>query len=532
MSAYANEPSRSRALTIDAGMNSAGVFDIDAYHAMDQRDNALIREEIINGVGSSKFVYQFSLGGKMTTGISVIGARHLAAHYGGLKHKLISSVTKTGSLFKFTTYPQAGVPMHVSAQIIRELADEDDFYEVLIEIDDIKRGNTIQVRARETATEQKRDGTTFSRPHYDKIADAKALRNGYLSLIPQDVQIVWKAKMLELNKDEITDSILEEKRGAIRRFAASKSIGIERRNLEALTFDQLSGLGAAARAGGVEEFRKAADVLNVLTRRNVVEQTNLPPPPTPSAKQEPPPAKQEPPAAPKESTLREPDTTKRLELWLAYENGEIASSHPYASAGAFFDAALKLITTETVDVVLENNADAIADAAQADATAHRAFEAAVKAFQAPPADPLALDMPMKGTVKDLKGYVDAARDAIGKLTDRASIEAWSRANDATVAALPIVTKKAVQAAVAARIAAIEAPPAAHEAEPRTEQSSRSVLDDLLADIRGSRTLSEFESMMQVRAVTLRLERLSEDQQVEFRQAVKAHQDALRARIST
>ena len=102
MSAYANEPSRSRALTIDAGMNSAGVFDIDAYHVMEQRDNALIREEIINGAGSSKFVYQFNLGGKPTTGISVIGARHLAAHYGGLKHKLISSVTKTGSLFKFT----------------------------------------------------------------------------------------------------------------------------------------------------------------------------------------------------------------------------------------------------------------------------------------------------------------------------------------------------------------------------------------------------------------------------------------------
>jgi hypothetical protein len=90
---------------IEMTRNAAGGFDIDFYHATDERDNALIVDALMNGAGSSTFVYSMTISGQQVDGISVIGAQHLAAHYKGLKHRSVGSVQKTGSLLTFTTYP-------------------------------------------------------------------------------------------------------------------------------------------------------------------------------------------------------------------------------------------------------------------------------------------------------------------------------------------------------------------------------------------------------------------------------------------
>src|ERR1700744_2692478 len=89
--------------TLDAMPTAGGGWDIDVLHAMTERDDALLADEIVNGVTSEKFVYQFSIQGTDVVGISVIGAQHLAYHYGGLKHRIIASVQKSGELFTFTT---------------------------------------------------------------------------------------------------------------------------------------------------------------------------------------------------------------------------------------------------------------------------------------------------------------------------------------------------------------------------------------------------------------------------------------------
>ena len=136
--------------TLDAVRTmTGGGFDVDAWHVMEERDNALIADEVLHGPGSSKFVYSFDIAGQRdpVTGISVIGARHLAAHYKGLKHRLVAAMQKTGSLFVFTSYPSADQPMAVTASIVPELAEEDDFYAAVVEVTDIKTGNTLQVRA-------------------------------------------------------------------------------------------------------------------------------------------------------------------------------------------------------------------------------------------------------------------------------------------------------------------------------------------------------------------------------------------------
>jgi hypothetical protein len=86
--------------TLDAVRQvTGGGFDVDAWHVMEERDNALVADEILHGPGSSTFVYQFEIKGTAVAGISVIGARHLANHYKGLKHRLVAAQQKTGALF-------------------------------------------------------------------------------------------------------------------------------------------------------------------------------------------------------------------------------------------------------------------------------------------------------------------------------------------------------------------------------------------------------------------------------------------------
>src|SRR5271170_141118 len=112
---------RGQVATLDAVRTVAGGFDVDVFHVMNERDNALIADEVLHGPGSSTFVYSFPLQGNTVSGISVIGARHLANHYKGLKHRLVAAQQEIGSLFTFTSYPAENMPMAVSCSVVAEL---------------------------------------------------------------------------------------------------------------------------------------------------------------------------------------------------------------------------------------------------------------------------------------------------------------------------------------------------------------------------------------------------------------------------
>jgi hypothetical protein len=244
---------------------TGGSFDVEAWYVMDQRDNALIADEVLHGPGSTSFVYRFDITpGKEVTGISVIGARHLANHYQGLKHRIVASEEKRGATIEFKAYPSDTNPGGKHVNVIPELADEEDYYTVLCEITDIKTGNSIQAERRESRVEYRRDGTPYQRPNYATIAQSKAYRNAVLALIPQDVAIRWKAEMLKLAKTEtITESVLDEKRAKVIRFAAQNALQLERRAVEALTLDQISGLADALREGRLPAFVEAAKALGL-----------------------------------------------------------------------------------------------------------------------------------------------------------------------------------------------------------------------------------------------------------------------------
>lgn len=243
---------------------TGGSFDVDAWHVMERRDDALIEEEILHGHLSSAFVYSFDIQGQTVSGVSVVGARHLAAHYGGIRHRLVSSVRKRGALFVFTTYPAENVPMQVTSAVLPDLSDEDDFYACLAEVSDIKTGNTIQTERYENRFEYRRDGSQFERPNYQTISQSKAYRNGVLALLPQDVIIRWKQEVMKIGKNvTITTSVLDEKRAGVLRFAARQGLTVDRRSIDELTLDQISGLGDAARSEQIGAFVNAARALGL-----------------------------------------------------------------------------------------------------------------------------------------------------------------------------------------------------------------------------------------------------------------------------
>lgn len=314
-------PTRARMQTLEAvrASSTGGGFDADAWHVMEERDNALISDEILNGSGSSKFVYSFDMGGTEVAGISVVGARHLAAHYGGIKHRIIGSVQKIGSLFTFTSYPQPGMPMAVQCSVVPELEDEGDFYGAIVEVTDIKTGNSIQTEKRESRLETRRNGTTFERPHYPVIAQSKAYRNAVLALIPQDVQLRWKLEMLKLHKNEvITASVIEAKRTGVLQFAAAKGLTVDRAAISALTMPQISGLSEAARVGQ-EAFLASARALHVMGEAFAPAMVVTAPVAPQAAKAAAAPAK---PATPPQTVDRHPPPPR----WIGYlvdENGEM-----------------------------------------------------------------------------------------------------------------------------------------------------------------------------------------------------------------
>jgi hypothetical protein len=265
--------------TLDAVRTTTGGFDVDAWHVMEERDNALIADEVLHGPGSSTFVYSFNITGQRdpVAGISVVGARHLANHYKGLKHRLVASMQKTGALFVFTSYPAENLPMAVSASTVPELAEEEDFYAAICEMVDIKTGNAIQVERRELRFEERRGGGYFERPHYATIAQSKAYRNAVLALVPQDIVIRWKLDMLRLKKEEvITESVIDEKRANVLQFAAQKAIALNRQAVEHLTLDQIAGLGDAAREGRLPAFVEAARALGLDVAQESTEPARTP----------------------------------------------------------------------------------------------------------------------------------------------------------------------------------------------------------------------------------------------------------------
>jgi hypothetical protein len=272
--------------TLEAVRTFSG-FDPDAWHCMNERDNQLISDEILHGAGSSTFVYDFQIQGKQVAGISVIGARHLAHHYKGLQHRIVASMEKIGPLFTFVAYPGEH-PMSVSCSVVAELADEADFYAAVVEMTDLKTGNKIQTERRESRVEFRRDGSSYERPNYATIAQSKAYRNAVLALIPQDVVIQWREAMLKLKKsDTITASVLDEKRSNVLRFAAQRALALDRHAVEALTLDQIAGLGDAAREGQLPAFVEAARALGLQVGQEAATEASAPPKSTP-AQQSPP----------------------------------------------------------------------------------------------------------------------------------------------------------------------------------------------------------------------------------------------------
>jgi hypothetical protein len=262
------------AQTLEAVRTMTGGFDIDAYHVMDTRDNQLIVDEVLHGAGSSTFVYNFDIGGKMVAGISVIGARHLASHYQGLKHRLVMSEQKIGARYIFKTFPAENIPPAVTVQLIPELTDEDDYYSVVAEMVDIKTGNSYQQEKLEKRFEERRAGGWFERPHYATIAQSKVFRNLVLAHVPQDLIIQWREAMLKLKKHEtITASVIDEKRQNVLRFAAQRAIALDRRAIEALTLDQIAGLGDAAREGRLPAFVQAAQALGLEVGQEAAQET-------------------------------------------------------------------------------------------------------------------------------------------------------------------------------------------------------------------------------------------------------------------
>jgi hypothetical protein len=481
--------------TINMSQTADGTFDQDAYAVMNMRDNALIESEILYGQGSSKFVYQFSIGGSGTvSGISVVGARHLAAHYGGMRHKLIGSMQKQGSLFTFTSFPQAGVPMAVSCQVVPELADEDDFYGAIVEVTDTRTGNMIQVEKRENRFEKKRDGSYFERPHFAIIAQSKAYRNAVLTLIPQDIQVEWRENMLKLAKtDVITTSILDEKRAGVLRFATSKGLAINRLGVDKLTMDQIAGLSDAAREG-VASFKVAALSCGILRGGSFVQlpsagtasaATSGPAPtvaPTPLPTPTPAPIDAprhtpSPTSAPTPApTLAPVASARAFAEYMADEVGEMImdgeDAMVFTDPVAFANCLSNLMVSADPaarKMLFENNQEGIwqaieiSDEARSILDTWRAVSPLPKSAAA--SDPVALVIPMKGDRQDFIAFGKTVKAALAAITSMVDIDGWIETNGPTIAKMPSVARRQIEKAILERQAEIQPRDEAHRNTP-------------------------------------------------------------------
>ena len=439
-------------------------FDVDAFHVMEARDNALIQDEVLHGAMSRKFVYQFKIKDTTVTGISVIGARQLAFHYRGLKHRIVASQEKTGVVFKFTSYPQPGMPMSVQASVLPELEDQPDFYSAIVEVQDIKTGNAVQMESSETRQESRRDGSLFERPHYQKIAQAKAYRNAVLALIPQDVQLQWKTQMLELGEGVvITEDVIEEKRSGVLRYAAQHAIPVNRATLQAIGFDQISGLSDAARTG-LPAFRAALGALGMADpgepppdrttppRPPRTPQTDRPPaghpagqdgaggsgPPNPPAQTEKPP---EPPPAGQGSMFRAELRDHNDHIIRTFDD-------PMQYAHALLEMR-DLCFPPDVEAFDANNAAGVLDAARASVPATNLLSALLPR---PATEPVPLS-------SNLAVYGKAVQDAIAALAPD-DVAAFCEANARNWMTLPRSRQLELERLVIARCETLGVPPPA------------------------------------------------------------------------
>lgn len=258
--------------TIESG------FDAEMFHVMDQRDTRLLQDEILGGPRSSKFIYDFEIQGQKIRGISAVGARELATYYRGIRHHLISSTRKVGSLFVFTTYPREGIPPKMETSLLPELKEEPDGYEAVCEVEDVKTGNRMMAAKFEAQWEWSQKGNRyFEKPHFATIAQSKAQRNGILMVIPQAIQLQWMEEIAAMGKTtSITAGVLEEKRSGVLRYSASQGIPIDRAVLETLLLEQIMGLGEAARLKDKDAFLAAAVALRLVPLTTQAQGTSLP----------------------------------------------------------------------------------------------------------------------------------------------------------------------------------------------------------------------------------------------------------------
>ena len=253
---------RQQVETIEMVRNATGGFDAEAFYVMNKRDDQLIADEILNGAGSRSFVYSFKIKGKEVSGISVIGARHLAYHYQGLKHRIVASMEKNGSLVRTMSYPHEQAPMQFGTYT--DHSDTPDFYWCLVEMHDLKTGNVIQIEQTEKRFETRDDGTQWEKPHLQKIAHSKAYRNAVLDVIPQDVKIRWQQQQLALKvTDSITDDVIGEKRKGVLGYATRLAIAVQREALSQLSMEQISALSDVAREKDPVRFREALGSLGL-----------------------------------------------------------------------------------------------------------------------------------------------------------------------------------------------------------------------------------------------------------------------------
>lgn len=255
-----------RSLTVTGAGAKSPVFSVEAYHAMEQRDIALVADELEHGATSSIFVYSFPMDGKTITGVSVIGARHLVAFHGGIKHRIVGSLDKRGSRCTMMTYPHADTPMAVQILDRPEWENMDDWYRVIVEMVDTKTGNSIQVTHEESAWDYPKNKPKFKRPHYTKICESKAYRNAALAIIPQDVVQKFKERAVEnKNNRDLTADIIQDRRDGLLTHAVTKGIAVDRQAINRLSNAQLDGLMSAAQTSQ-ESFQRSLEALNVLTK--------------------------------------------------------------------------------------------------------------------------------------------------------------------------------------------------------------------------------------------------------------------------
>ncbi len=264
---------------------SRPAFSQEAWHAMNARDNMQIEDEVLHGAAEPEFVYAMMVQGKLVTGVSVVGARQIATEYGGIKGRLIASTEKRGALFVFRQFS----PLMIETRTLEELESVDDYYEAVLEVTDIKTGNSIEVRKSESATGNKRDGGKFDRLHYATLAESKAFRNGVLSLIPQGVVKKFKLRCLKVALDAgaFNDTEKAQLKAAVKRlienpqappagaertidqlrdgamsFATKQGISLDRQALAGLTYAELYALGQTAK--DIAAFREAVSTMGLV----------------------------------------------------------------------------------------------------------------------------------------------------------------------------------------------------------------------------------------------------------------------------